>query len=134
MEGQRRRREGLDPPDPRAFGRPVLSGHILFCQDTMAFRTARAFVDRLPEERDLRFLLLDLEQVDRESGLDPLRERRPTDPLEDLGIVQHSQRGIPAPTFGRVAGKFVLYRVRRPSELGHVETQGDDEEDNKDGR
>ena len=100
----------------------------------MAYRTARAFVDGLPEEQDSRFLLLDLEQVDRESGLDPPGERRPTDPLEDLGIVQHFQWGIAASTFGRVAGKFVLDRVGRPSELGRVETQGDDEEDNNDER
>ena len=39
-ERERRRRQGLDPPDPRDFGRPVLSGHILFCQDTMAYCTA----------------------------------------------------------------------------------------------
>ena len=131
MERQRRRREGLEPPDPAAFGRPRLSGYILFCQDTMAYKTASAFVDSLPAER---FLILDLEQVDREPGLAALGERRLIDPLDDLRIAQHIRLRAPVPTFGRVAGKFVLNRVGRLSELAPVESQNDEEEDNNEQR
>ncbi len=129
IEHQRYRRAGLEPPLPAAFARPLLSGHILFCKDTMAYVTARAFVNRLPEEQVDRFLILDLEQRHPDPGLAAPGEWPNLEPLEDLRINQYSTLGIAGITDDRVVGKFVLDRVGRPSELAPNEPPSKEEKD-----